>query len=60
MRSRLFLIAESKKKEDDMKKFTLLSLLVLIVITLFLGCNAARGVGQDLEDAGGHIGNIGE
>ena len=47
-------------KEDDMKKFTLLSLLALILVTLLLGCNTARGVGKDLSDSGKHIQDIGK
>jgi len=43
-----------------MKKLTLLSLLVLILMTSLLGCNAARGAGKDLEDTGKHIENIGK
>ncbi|MDD5668588.1 MAG: hypothetical protein PHE58_00960 [Candidatus Omnitrophica bacterium] len=43
-----------------MKKFTLVSVIVLILITLLLGCNAARGVGKDLQDTGKHIENIGK
>jgi len=38
-----------------MKKFTLLSLLALILATSLLGCNAARGAGKDLSDSGKHI-----
>ncbi len=43
-----------------MKKFIILNLLVLIVMVSLLGCNAARGVGTDIKDAGGHIENIGK
>jgi predicted small secreted protein len=43
-----------------MKKFTLLSLLVLIVMTSLLGCNATRGAGKDIESAGKHIEKIGK
>jgi predicted small secreted protein len=43
-----------------MKKFTLFSLLVLILMTSVLGCNALRGAGKDISDTGGHIENIGK
>jgi len=43
-----------------MKKLTLLSLLVLILTTSLLGCNAARGAGKDIQDTGKHIENIGK
>ena len=43
-----------------MKKFTLLSLLTLILMTSLLGCNAARGAGKDIQDTGKHIENIGK
>ena len=43
-----------------MKKITLLSLLVLIVVTSLLGCNAFRGAGKDLSDTGKHIENAGK
>ncbi len=45
----------SYTKESDMKKITLLSLLALIVMTSLLGCNTAKGAGQDLENAGKSI-----
>ncbi len=48
------------RKENDMKKLTLLSLLALILMTSLLGCNAARGAGTDIKNAGGHIENIGK
>lgn len=50
----------SYTKENNMKKFTLLSLLALIVMTSLLGCNTARGVGTDVKSAGQHIENIGK
>jgi predicted small secreted protein len=57
----LFLTAQGQKtKENDMKKITLLSLLVLVLMTSLFGCNAARGAGKDLEDTGKHIENIGK
>jgi predicted small secreted protein len=43
-----------------MKNFTLLSLIALVLMTSLLGCNAARGVGQDISDSGKHIQNIGK
>ena len=43
-----------------MKKFTLLSLAALILMTSLLGCNMARGAGKDLSDSGKHIENIGK
>ena len=42
-----------------MKKLVLLSLLAVILMTSTLGCNATRGAGQDISDAGKHISNIG-
>ena len=43
-----------------MKKFTLLSLLVVVAIVTLAGCNTARGVGKDMKDTGKHIENIGK
>ncbi|MEI8350544.1 MAG: entericidin [Candidatus Omnitrophota bacterium] len=43
-----------------MKKLSLLSLVVLIMITSFLGCNAMRGAGKDISDTGKHIEDIGK
>ncbi len=43
-----------------MKKFTLLSLVVLILMTSLLGCNMARGAGKDISDTGKHMENIGK
>ncbi|MGD0336848.1 MAG: entericidin [Candidatus Omnitrophota bacterium] len=43
-----------------MKKFTLLSLLALILVTSILGCNAFRGAGKDISDTGKHIENVGK
>ncbi len=43
-----------------MKKLTVVSLLALIVMTVLLGCNAARGAGTDIKNAGKHIENIGK
>lgn len=50
----------SVNKENDMKKLILLSLLAMIAMTSLLGCNAARGAGTDIKNAGGHIENIGK
>ena len=47
-------------KESDMKKLTLLSLLVLVLMVSILGCNAFRGAGQDLSDTGKHLENVGK
>jgi predicted small secreted protein len=44
----------------NMKKLTLLSLLVLILMTSLLGCNALRGAGKDISDTGKHIENAGK
>lgn len=49
-----------KTKENDMKRFFLLMLGGLFLITSILGCNAARGAGTDIKNAGGHIENIGK
>ncbi len=43
-----------------MKQFSLLVATALFLMISTLGCNAARGVGTDLKDAGGHIENIGQ
>ncbi len=43
-----------------MRKLALLSLLALMVVTSLIGCNAARGAGKDIENAGEHIQNIGK
>ena len=43
---------QSCKKENDMKKISLLSLAALILMTSLLGCNTIRGAGQDVENAG--------
>lgn len=43
-----------------MRKLALLGLTALILMTALLGCNAARGVGKDLQDTGKHIENIGQ
>jgi predicted small secreted protein len=43
-----------------MKKLTLLSLLVLMLMISLSGCNAMRGAGTDIKDAGEHIEDIGK
>jgi predicted small secreted protein len=43
-----------------MKKITLWSLVVLVLVTGALGCNMARGAGKDLSDTGAHIQDIGK
>jgi predicted small secreted protein len=42
-----------------MKKITLLVLAVALLVITTVGCNAARGVGKDLQDTGKHVSNIG-
>ena len=48
------------KKENDMKRMTLLGLAALILVTLILGCNAFRGAGEDLSNTGKHLENVGK
>jgi predicted small secreted protein len=43
-----------------MKKFTLLSLIALVLLTSLLGCNAFRGAGKDLSDTGEHLQDVGK
>jgi predicted small secreted protein len=43
-----------------MKKFSLLSLAAIILMTSLLGCNMFRGAGKDLSDTGKHIENVGK
>lgn len=43
-----------------MKMISLSIIGALFLITSILGCNATRGVGTDIKDAGGHIENIGK
>ena len=38
-----------------MKKFSLLMLVALFLMVSTLGCNTAKGAGQDLENAGESI-----
>ena len=42
-----------------MEKLALLILGGVFLITSILGCNAMRGAGTDIKNAGGHIENIG-
>ena len=43
-----------------MKKFTLLSLVVMILMTSLLGCNMFRGAGKDMSDTGKHLQDVGK
>ena len=43
-----------------MQKLTLLMLAVLFLIISTVGCNATRGAGTDIKNAGVHIENIGK
>jgi len=43
-----------------MKKIALAILAVVFLAGALTGCNAARGAGQDISDAGKHIQNIGK
>lgn len=43
-----------------MKNICLVSLLAAILITSSIGCNAAKGVGKDVENTGKNIQNIGK
>ena len=43
-----------------MRKITLVILAVMFVMGTLAGCNATRGAGQDISDAGKHIQNIGK
>ena len=38
-----------------MKRFSLLILIGLILMTSISGCNTLRGAGEDIENAGEHI-----
>ena len=42
-----------------MKKITLAILAVILLTGALAGCNAARGAGKDVSDAGKHMQNIG-
>ena len=42
-----------------MKKLSLLVLGVIFLMIATVGCNAARGAGKDISDAGKHVSNIG-
>jgi FixJ family two-component response regulator len=52
-------IAGNAKKEDDMRKVYLMILATAFLMTSILGCNALRGAGEDISNAGGHIQNVG-
>lgn len=43
-----------------MKKFAFLMFGALFLMISTLGCNATRGAGQDIQDTGKHIENIGK
>ena len=43
-----------------MKRLSLLVLVVVFLMIATVGCNAARGVGKDLQDTGKHVSNIGK
>lgn len=43
-----------------MKKIMLAILAVMFLTGAIVGCNATRGAGQDISDAGKHISNIGK
>jgi len=43
-----------------MKKLTLLIIAISLLTISTVGCNAARGVGKDIESAGKHVENIGK
>ena len=43
-----------------MKKFSLLMLAALFLMISALGCNAMRGAGTDIKNAGGQIEKIGK
>ena len=42
-----------------MKKFTLVVLAAVFLMISTVGCNAAKGAGQDIQNAGKHVSNIG-
>ena len=43
-----------------MKKIALAILAVIVLSGVLAGCNATRGAGQDISDAGQHIQKIGQ
>lgn len=43
-----------------MKRFYLLTLAVLFLMISTSGCNALRGAGEDISNAGGHIQEVGK
>ena len=42
-----------------MKRLTLAILAVMFLMGALTGCNATRGAGQDISDAGKHISDVG-
>ncbi|MFA6141930.1 MAG: entericidin A/B family lipoprotein [Candidatus Omnitrophota bacterium] len=42
-----------------MKKIALAVLAIVFLASALTGCNAARGAGKDIQDAGKHVSNIG-
>ena len=53
------MVTGNNKKEEGMKRFSLLMIVVIFLMISTLGCNAARGVGKDIQDTGKHVSNIG-
>ena len=43
-----------------MKRLSLLVLAVVFLMIASAGCNAARGVGKDIQDTGKHVSDIGK
>ena len=43
-----------------MKKFSLIALMGLFLMTSLTGCNAWRGAGKDISDTGHHMSNTGK
>jgi predicted small secreted protein len=43
-----------------MKRLSLLVLAVVFLMIAAAGCNAARGAGKDIQDAGKHVSDIGK
>jgi len=43
-----------------MKRISALMLVAILLVVSALGCNATRGAGKDISDAGKHIQNIGK
>ena len=42
-----------------MKKLIVFAVVALLLTISTIGCNAARGVGKDIQDTGKHVSNIG-